>query len=273
MPYCIISAAVLLALSAEVFGWSQITHVYLGNNLIDSLALFAVGASHILLRYRKEFLLGNVIADMIVARKLSARRRESHSWRAAKRLLESNRLYKDPRYTAFVYGYLTHLAADTVAHNHFIPERLIESPASGLLTHLYWECRMDLIVLQKRAEVRLCHAKLIEELESSEYYRPILEAMFPSMLTFRFNRYIFVNINRVLATDGFYSLSSIYREKVLDDVSFEEDRAELYLTESVNRMIDIIVNKDKSLLWHDDPNGSESIRWAKRHRRLKGILV
>lgn len=44
---------------------------------------------------------------------------------------------------AFILGYLCHLAADVVAHNHFVPYQLVHGLPPRLLGHVYWEARAD----------------------------------------------------------------------------------------------------------------------------------
>ena len=47
------------------------------------------------------------------------------------------------RLKAMGLGYLTHLAADTIAHNLFIPRQLVLTSSTAGLGHSYWEARMD----------------------------------------------------------------------------------------------------------------------------------
>jgi hypothetical protein len=44
---------------------------------------------------------------------------------------------------ACAYGYLSHLAADTVAHSYFVPFKLIRTYNTVLLKHAYWEMRFE----------------------------------------------------------------------------------------------------------------------------------
>jgi hypothetical protein len=40
-------------------------------------------------------------------------------------------------------GYLSHLAADTIAHNWYVPRQLLLTSSTKGLGHSYWEARMD----------------------------------------------------------------------------------------------------------------------------------
>ena len=44
---------------------------------------------------------------------------------------------------SFGLGYLSHLAADAVAHNFFVPHQLVVSSGATGLGHSYWESRFE----------------------------------------------------------------------------------------------------------------------------------
>src|SRR5207245_2485178 len=44
---------------------------------------------------------------------------------------------------AFGHGYLAHLAADSVAHNFFVPRQLVLTSSTAALGHSYWESRFE----------------------------------------------------------------------------------------------------------------------------------
>jgi hypothetical protein len=50
---------------------------------------------------------------------------------------------KKARERAFILGYLGHLAVDTVAHNYYVPYKIILSYETLTLRHTYWEMRFD----------------------------------------------------------------------------------------------------------------------------------
>ena len=70
------------------------------------------------------YMVATLLADVIIGKKWSRRRKKCHDWAAGWRLLENSH---DDRTTAFAHGFITHLAADTVAHNHFIPEQIVRT--------------------------------------------------------------------------------------------------------------------------------------------------
>src|SRR4030067_613454 len=90
----------------------------------------------------KDFLYGNLSADIIFGKRFQDLEKNSHNWDIAWRLLASA---KTDSHKAFAYGYLTHLSADTVVHNlrrHRLP-----------FTHPILEIKSDSIVDKKYRSV------------------------------------------------------------------------------------------------------------------------
>ena len=50
---------------------------------------------------------------------------------------------RDEPLRAFALGYLAHLAADSVAHNYFVPKQLAITSSTSALGHSYWESRFE----------------------------------------------------------------------------------------------------------------------------------
>jgi len=135
----LIVVAILLApLPALAFG--PIAHLDMGLDLLGSASLFAAGVSRLIRRYPDAFLRGTLDPDRSLAKNLASYEQHSHNWEHA---LQQFRLARSEEERAAFLGYLCHLAADAVAHNSFVPLRMVESwrnPAAG---HLYWEMRLD----------------------------------------------------------------------------------------------------------------------------------
>ena len=68
-----------------------------------------------------QFLYGSVAADISFAKKYVPEGRHSHHWRVGEEILKAA---PDEPLKAAAYGYLGHLAADTLAHNTYVPRKL-----------------------------------------------------------------------------------------------------------------------------------------------------
>ena len=127
---------------ARGFGWGPGTHVRLARRLSEHFAGRAARseASELLLAHPGCFLYGNIAADIVNFKGYGGVKNHCHHWSIHERLEEHAR---DERDRAFILGYLCHLAADLVAHNHMVPYHLVRGLPPRLLAHAYWEALAD----------------------------------------------------------------------------------------------------------------------------------
>jgi len=123
------------------FAWGPLTHMYLGNEIFSYGPLIPAGIFALIKKYRQDFLYGNLMADSIIGKKYLPDDKCSHSWEVAIRLL--NLAETEPE-KAFAYGYLSHLAADTVAHEILTEDMRnmehtwAELKADSMIKKTYW---------------------------------------------------------------------------------------------------------------------------------------
>ncbi len=127
-----------ILIPSYAFAWGPLTHVYLGNEILSLASLLPIGMYKLLRRYKEDFLYGNLMADIILGKKYLPQDRNPHTWEIAFDLLDAA---ERPNQKAFVYGYMSHLAADTVAHELHSCESV-----SG---HTVFELKSDSIVGRK----------------------------------------------------------------------------------------------------------------------------
>jgi hypothetical protein len=83
---------------------------------------------------------GNLAADIINFKAFGGAYSHCHRWQIVD---EMRALATSKRQEAFILGYLSHLAADTIAHNHYVPYHLARYARTKGLGHLYWEMNAD----------------------------------------------------------------------------------------------------------------------------------
>ncbi len=130
----------LLGFPSIAWAWGSGAHVDFGLAILGNLALLTPALRALLKRHPKDYLYGNLAADTVLAKNLADEQRHVHNWEVAIRLFD---LCEDDAGRAFVHGYLSHLAADTVAHNYFVPKKRVDSYRSITTGHAYWELRYD----------------------------------------------------------------------------------------------------------------------------------
>ncbi|MEM7519003.1 MAG: zinc dependent phospholipase C family protein, partial [Planctomycetota bacterium] len=98
-------------------------------------------------RERAAFLYGNIAADIINFKAYGGPYNHCHRWT----IIGEMREHADSEAEeAFLLGYLSHLAADTIAHNHFVPYHLARYARTKGLGHLYWEMSADRFIEDSR---------------------------------------------------------------------------------------------------------------------------
>lgn len=131
----------IILIPSSALAWGPMTHLYLGSELFAYAPLIPAGIFTLLKKYRQDYLYGNLMADMILGKKYLPDEKSSHCWDVGLKLLGQAK--KDPE-RAFVYGYLSHLAADTVAHEVLtddlqnVGHTLIELKADSIIKKTYW---------------------------------------------------------------------------------------------------------------------------------------
>ena len=136
-------AAALLAIAlfpAAAHAWTPGTHIYLGESVLANLHQLPTVVTDLLRAFPYDFLYGNIAADTSIAKKYAPVGRHCHAWHVGQ---EIHDLAPTDALRAFGLGYLSHLAADTVAHNFYVPRQLVLTSTTTALGHSYWESRFE----------------------------------------------------------------------------------------------------------------------------------
>lgn len=256
----IIGVAVLVVLlaPADALAWGPATHVKLASDLLGHLDLLPAAIAALLRGRARDFLFGNIAADVVLAKRLSRVKQFCHHWETGLTILDDAR---SDRGRAFALGYLAHLAADTVAHNKFLPRQMTLTRSTILFGHFYWETRAD-------ATIGSHHWSELRSLLSgifAEHHASLSSQLTDTFLPFAVNWRLFYRMNRFVsrrflrrAMDRWYDLS---RWELSDQLMRE------YRAECLDRMIDVAVRQRQSAVLHEDPNGNAALAYTKAHRR------
>lgn len=238
--------------------WGPATHVELATDLLGQLHLLPAAVAAILTRYRKDYMFGNIAADVVVAKRLSRVKQICHHWKTGFAILDDAQSDKG---RAFAYGYLSHLAADTVSHNKFLPRQMTLTHTSMSFGHLYWELRADALVDPASWE-RL--SRVLDEV-FAEHEAILQNRLTDTFLPFVVNWRVFYRMNRFLTR-------RLWRQAMVRwyDVSrwqLSENLMRAYRAECLERMVDMLTGLDDSPVCHEDPNGNMALSYTKLQRR------
>src|SRR5216684_1858632 len=131
---------VFLLWPTDALAWGPLAHLNFSSGALESLPAFSAATRIILSNFSSEFLYGSLAADIIVGKNLSPYAVHCHNWNVGFQVLD--RAKGDPQ-NAFSLGFRAHLAADTVAHNYYVPYKTVQSFRTRVSGHAYWELRYD----------------------------------------------------------------------------------------------------------------------------------
>ena len=256
--HAILAGIVVLTLPAVACAWGPGMHVEIAMAALAKAALVAPFIRGLIKRYPKAFVYGAASPDIVVGKKYAGYLHHCHNWRMGWLIL--NEATTDRQRSA-AYGYLTHLAADVVAHNSYIPVKIVRSYEARLLSHTYWEMRFDLGVPEKAWE----QLAMIPELEIEEFDRLLERVLRKTLFSFSTNKRIFTTIlmlqkmKKLRASLKFYARHSRF--------GMVEENRQHYYDLAMESALDFLKRPEKAACLAVDPAGLARLAWAKNLRR------
>jgi len=181
-------ALVLLCWPGDAHAWGPVTHLVHGSQILEQLSSLAPALQEILGRHRLPYLYGCIAADIMHAKKYRrSLYTHCHCWPVGWQIVESAR---GEREEAFAWGYVSHLAADVVSHNHFVPVQMVVSFEARSARHIYWEARFD--AAQRRDRWRLIRSVLDHRYPECD--RLVERVVERTLFSFRTNKRIFHSV-------------------------------------------------------------------------------
>lgn len=257
----------LAALPGVAWAWGPATHVYLGTGVLEALHLLPEAVRALLATYPLDFLYGSVAADISLAKKYVPEGRHCHNWQIGE---EIHAEADSERLRAVALGYLAHLAADTIAHNIYVPRQLLLTSSTKALGHSYWEHRMDIQLGERYT--RLARSVVMDQ-DHSEADALFDRVLSSTLFTFQTNRRIFRGMIRFQDNERWQAVfGSVLQNSrwTLSDAQIES-----YVERSFDYVIDYLARRGEAIAAGLDPVGDHNLNIAKRVRRMalrEGLL-
>jgi hypothetical protein len=251
-----------LLLPDKAFAWGPGTHLQIGIETLKHIGILGHSLRMLLESFPYDYLYGCIGADIIFAKGLARIHDHSHNWLVGFSVLEEA---DSPQQESFAYGYLSHLAADTIAHNYFIPECVVRTYPAKTLRHAYWEVRFD--TLAKRELWTL--AREIVRLPQHEEDDQLLERVVKrTLFSFKTDKKIFSSLLVLNRMEQWQKMLENLSEKSIWALS-DRDAAK-YRDLSSKSALDFLVHLERAACLKMDPTGKDALvsaKWIRRNLR------
>ncbi|MCG6878784.1 MAG: zinc dependent phospholipase C family protein [Deltaproteobacteria bacterium] len=127
----------------NALAWGPGVHTAIALGSLDAASQFLPSIGRIITAFPIEYLYGSLSADFFIGKAKKKRSGAPHNWEGGFKFLGDA---GDDREMSYAFGFLSHLAADVIAHNYFIPNLTSAYPGKRKMGHLFWEIRSDYLI-------------------------------------------------------------------------------------------------------------------------------
>ncbi|HTR19588.1 MAG TPA: zinc dependent phospholipase C family protein [Gemmatimonadales bacterium] len=247
----------LVLLPAPAFAWTPATHIYLGESVLANLPALPASVADLLRAFPYDFLYGNIAADTSIAKKYAPVGRHCHAWHVGREIFD---LAHTDALRAFGLGYLSHLAADTIAHNFYVPRQLVLTSSTASLGHSYWESRFETHLGETYSRTAK-DVILRDHADSDTHLDGILS---PTLFSVRTSRRLFRGMVHLTETQSWQWAFQVLSERSRWDLP--TDDVERHMAVAFDYVMEALAEKQASA-HRLDPAGEQALGLAKQMRR------
>ncbi len=264
MLFCLlITAVVTLLIPHQALAWGGGIHLQLGVSVLNNLFALSPDVAAVLASHPRDFLYGCISADITLGKKFTHYMLNCHRWRIGRKVLQAARTDSE---RACAYGYLCHLAADVIAHNYYVPYKIMRSFATITMKHAYWEMRFETFVARDIWETaqEVCRT---DQRANDALMRSVLSN---TIFSFGTNKRIFNSIMLLSRLEKWQKVMQTLSDKSRY-VLAETDRDE-YLKLTEDAVFGFLQQPQESELLIADPTGERALAMAEAVRKNLRLL-
>lgn len=260
----IVMLSISLILPTSALAWGFGVHLQLGNQLLAQLSILPQQLQQLLGAFPSDFLYGCISADITLGKKYTHYLKHCHSWNIGDKIL---RQAQNDAQRACAYGYLAHLAADTIAHGYMVPFKMVRSYNTTLLNHAYWELRFESQIPPRIWE----QARLLAKQDFTQQDELLRRVLANTLFSFGTNKQLFNSMLLISRIKRWRKLLAIVDQRSQWEVSQEE--REEYLSLASTAIVSILSDPD-SPYRNADPSGERALHVAQQLRdNLKSLWL
>lgn len=245
-------------------GWGPGIHVEMALRALRSHSEADADIARLMQKHPDDFIYGCTSPDIIVGKKYAGYHYHCHNWRMGRLILAEA---KSDRQRAAAYGYLMHLAMDVVAHNYYIPFKIVRSYSARVLSHTYWEMRFDLGV----PEAVWKRIGNLTQYEIDEFDELLERVLRKTLFSFRTNKRIFNSIMILQKMRTMRQTLRLYASQ--SRWGIEEENRKHYVDLTWESASDFLKHPDDAACFQSDPAGLRRLAYAKNLRRRMRKLI
>lgn len=262
MRFLAVCFGLIVLLPQTACAWGFGVHLQLGHEILAALPSLPPHLQRLLSAFPADFLYGCISADITIGKKFTHYLKHCHSWSMGQQLLAAA---GSDAQRACAYGYLAHLAADTVAHGYMVPFKMVRSYNTVLLNHAYWELRFE---SQVPASIWQ-QARLLVRHNFAENDRLLRQVMARTLFSFRTNKRLF-NSMLLVSRIQHWQLLLHTVDRTSRWVLEKSDRQE-YLELASQASFSVLCDADSPYL-RADPTGERALYVAQQLRKNLNLL-
>jgi hypothetical protein len=259
----ICAALIALLIPESAWAWGGGIHLQVGLNVLEHLSLLPPVVAALLTAHPRDFLYGCISADITLGKKYTHYLLHCHRWGVGRKVLQAARTDAE---LACAYGYLCHLAADVIAHNCFVPFKIMQSFATVTMKHTYWEMRFETSVDKEVWDLakEICRS---DQRANDVLLRNVLT---PTIFSFGINKRIFNSIMLLSRLERWQKVMQTLSDNSRFVLSDEERKEYFYLT--LEMVSDFMQHPEESELLLTDPTGERALAVAEAVRKNLRLL-
>ncbi len=247
----------------SVLAWGPGVHTVTALNALSNAETLLPSIAAIITSFPKEFIYGCLSADFFIGKGIGRNSSHPHDWNGGFCFLKGAGNDKE---ASFSYGFLSHLAADVVAHNFLVPQLIKSHPATGRLRHIYWEMRADYLMEAAYTSIAR-HILSMDHVACDELLNNMVEKRVPGL-----------GVKKRIFTNSVYfsEYCHLTRELFFTVRPDSINRMNSYLTAMVEfscRMVrDFLTNPYSSGCLNYSPIGKRDVHGSGRFRTLRNLF-